>query len=413
MVDLEAFRTETRQWLEENYPAGLRNNHYSGPEEEQDIWGGKKCSWVNPDRKIWLDRMAGRGWTAPMWPEKYGGGGLSRSQAKVLDAEVARLGCKPPLFSLGISMLGPALLEFGSEEQKMHHLPPIVRGDIRWCQGYSEPGAGSDLASLQCKAVKDGDDFVVTGRKVWTSYADRSDWIFCLVRTDPTASKHEGISFLLIDMETAGISTSPIRLISGDSPFCETVFDNVRVPTKNLVGELKKGWDVAKRVLQFERVMVSGMGQGAEARSDTPGASDSRPRSLRALYESRATDSSHMHEQVLGDEVIRAEMSLRAFQLTMRRAGEEAKSGSSTGQEAAMLKLIGSELSKERAELKVRLLGTRGLGWKGEGFDEQELVFTRDWLHSKAGTIAGGSSEIQRNVIAKRILGLPEDRLDL
>jgi len=404
VADLEAFRTQTQQWLEENYPAGLRNNHSSSPEEEQDIWGGKTCSWVNPDRKVWLDRMAGRGWTAPTWPETYGGGGLSQAEARVLDAEMARLGCKSPLFSLGVSMLGPALLEFGSEEQKMYHLPPIVRGDIRWCQGYSELGAGSDLASLQCQAVKDGDDFVVTGRKVWTSYADRSDWIFCLVRTDPTVPKHEGISFLLIDMDSPGVSASPIRLISGDSPFCETVFDEVRVPARNLVGELNKGWDVAKLVLQYERVMVSAMGQGAEASGGR-----SRGRSLRSLYKSPVADTSAPHEPAMADEIVRAEMGLRAFQLTMRRAGEEAKSGSSTGQEAAMLKLIGSELSKERAELKVRLLGTRGIGWEGEGFDEQELVFTRDWLHAKAGTIAGGSSEIQRNIIAKRILGLPEE----
>ncbi|HIL97502.1 MAG TPA: acyl-CoA dehydrogenase [Pseudomonadales bacterium] len=405
--DLEVFRAETRLWLEENYPDGLGSNDYSGPEDEQDIWGGKKCRWVNPERKDWLDRMAGRGWTAPTWPTKYGGGGLSSSQAKVLAAELARLNCKPPLFSLGISMLGPALLEFGTEEQKAQHLPPIVRGEIRWCQGYSEPGAGSDLASLQCKAVRDGDDFVVTGRKVWTSGADKSDWIFCLVRTDPTVSKHEGISFLLIDMESPGVSASPIRLISGDSPFCETVFDVVRVPVSNMVGQLNKGWDVAKRVLQFERVMVSGMGQGNEA-GDKPSLSNARPRSLRSLYRSTTEDASRDHEHALADEVARAEMNLRAFRLTMRRVSEESKSGKSIGQEVAMLKLVSSELSKERSELKVRILGTQGLGWEGEQFDEQELMVTRDWLHSLAGTIAGGSSEIQKNIIAKRILGLPD-----
>ncbi len=408
MVDLETFRADTRAWLEENYPAGLRSNSYKGPEEEQDVWGGKKCRWINPDRKVWVDRMASRGWTAPTWPKKYGGGGLSASEAKVLASELARLGCKPPLFSLGISMLGPALLEFGTEQQRSQHLPPIVRGDIRWCQGYSEPGAGSDLASLQCSAVKDGDEFIVTGRKVWTSHADKSDWIFCLVRTDSTVSKHDGISFLLIDMESPGVSTSPIRLISGDSPFCETVFDEVRVPASNLVGELNKGWSISKRVLQFERAMVSGMGQGAEAGSDKARVDGTRPRSLRSLYKANVDASSQNGEPVLADEIIQAEMDLKAFQLTMRRTVEEAKTGSATGQEVAMLKLVGSESNSKRAELRVRILGTQGLGWEGDGIDEQELMFTREWLSCKAGTIAGGSSEIQRNIIAKRILGLPD-----
>ncbi|MBT5166932.1 MAG: acyl-CoA dehydrogenase [Opitutales bacterium] len=405
---LEAFRAETRAWLEENYPVGLRTTIYKGPEEDQDVWGGKKCEWVNPDRKIWLDRMASRGWTAPTWPKKYGGGGLSRGEAKVLADELARSKCKPPLFSLGISMLGPALLEFGTEAQRAEHLPPIARGDIRWCQGYSEPGAGSDLASLQCKAMKDGDSFIVSGRKVWTSGADKSDWIFCLVRTDSTVPKHEGISFLLIDMDSPGVSTSPIRLISGDSPFCETVFDEVRVPAGNLVGELNKGWSISKRVLQFERAMVSGMGQGAEAGSEKARVDGTRPRSLHALYKANVDPSSQMHKSALADEIIQAEMGLRAFQLTMTRTVEEAKTGSATGQEVAMLKLVGSELNSKRAELRVRILGTQGLGWGDVGFDEQDLMFTREWLSGKAGTIAGGSSEIQKNIIAKRILGLPD-----
>jgi len=405
---LEAFRAETRAWLEENYPDGLRSTVYKGPEEDQDIWGGKKCEWVNPDRKVWLNRMASRGWTAPTWPKKYGGGGLSRGEARILTEELARSQCKPPLFSLGISMLGPALLEFGTEAQRVQHLPAIVRGDIRWCQGYSEPGAGSDLASLQCKAVKDGDSYIVSGRKVWTSGADKSDWIFCLVRTDSTASKHEGISFLLIDMESPGVSASPIKLISGDSPFCETVFDEVRVPASNLVGKLNEGWSISKRVLQFERAMVSGMGQGAEAGSEKARIGGSRPRSLHSLYRANIDASSERPNAVIADEIIQAEMDLRGFQLTMRRTVEEAKTGSATGQEVAMLKLVGSELNSKRAELRVRILGSQGLGWCDDGFDEQELMFTREWLSCKAGTIAGGSSEIQKNIIAKRILGLTD-----
>jgi len=190
--------------------------------EDDEVWGGRRAVFDHPDQKVWLDRMAERGWTAPTWPREYGGGGLSHEQALVLADEMRSLGCRRPLKSFGVWMLGPVLLEFASEEQKRAHIPPIVRGEIRWCQGYSEPGAGSDLASLAARAALDGDEYVVSGHKIWTSHADRSDWMFCLVRTDPGAQKHEGISFLLIDMASPGITARPIRLISGNSPFCET-----------------------------------------------------------------------------------------------------------------------------------------------------------------------------------------------
>ena len=203
--------------------------------------------------------MAERGWTVPDWPKDYGGGGLSAAETAVLKEEMARIGARTPLASFGISMLGPALLMFGTEEQKTHYLPQIARGEIRWCQGYSEPGAGSDLAGLQTKAEDKGDHWLVNGQKVWTSYADKADWIFCLVRTS-TESKQGGISFLLFDMETPGVTTKPILLISGNSPFCETFFDDVKVPRDQVVGEVNKGWDVAKYLLGHEREMISGMG---------------------------------------------------------------------------------------------------------------------------------------------------------
>ena len=256
MSNLDEFRKETRAWLEGNCPESMRT---PTPEEEV-IWGGRKQDWVNPDSKVWMERMAEKGWTVPQWPKEYGGGGLSADEDKVLMQEMMRIRARSPLQSFGIWMLGPALLEFASEEQKKHYLPQIARGEIRWCQGYSEPGHGSDLAGLQTKAEDKGDYYLVNGSKIWTSYADEADWIFCLVRTDSDVAKHDGISFLLFDMESQGVSTSPIKLVSGSSPFCQTFFDNVKVPKSHLVGELNKGWTIAKRLLQHERQMISGIG---------------------------------------------------------------------------------------------------------------------------------------------------------
>ncbi len=260
---LETFRAETRAWLEANCPPEMRQPSQS---EKDACWGGRNWVFQSPAQKLWLERMAAKGWTAPEWPTQYGGGGLSREEAKVLAAEMRSLGCRSPLQSFGIWMLGPALLKYGSEEQKQTYLPPIVRGEIRWCQGYSEPNAGSDLAALQTKAEDAGDHFIVNGQKIWTSYADAADWIFCLVRTDFSAPKHLGISFILFDMTTPGVSTKPITLISGRSPFCETFFDNVKVPKANLVGELNKGWDIAKYLLTHERDMIGGIGDRMGAR---------------------------------------------------------------------------------------------------------------------------------------------------
>jgi alkylation response protein AidB-like acyl-CoA dehydrogenase len=258
MTDLDTFRTETRAWLEANCPPEMREPLRG----EKDLcWGGRTWTFQSDAQRLWLERMAERGWTVPDWPKDYGGGGLSPEETRILKSEMARIGARPPLTSFGISMLGPALLKFGTEEQKKHYLPQIARGEIRWCQGYSEPGAGSDLAGLQTKAEDKGDHWLVNGQKVWTSYADQADWIFCLTRTS-TDSKQGGISFLLFDMETPGVSTKPILLISGSSPFCETFFDDVKVPKSQIVGEVNRGWDVAKYLLGHERGMIAEMGLG-------------------------------------------------------------------------------------------------------------------------------------------------------
>ncbi len=394
MADLEGFREETRKWLEENCPASKR-----GPKADtEEVWGGRRVSYKNPDSKLWLERMSARGWTAPAWPKEYAGGGLSKDEAKILQQEMQRLRCRLPLMSFGISMLGPVLLEFGNEEQKHEHLPKIARGETRWCQGYSEPGAGSDLASLQMRAVLDGDEYVVNGQKIWTSYADKSDWIFCLVRTGPDTPKHDGISFLLIDMASPGVSTAPIRLISGYSPFCQTFLEDVRVPKRNLVGPLNGGWTIAKRLLQFERSVISeGFGVSSRQRS-----LEELARRYMDCPSGMLPDSllrSRMAQQIMEDE---------CFKLTLKRSAEETKAGQGPGPASSMFKYYGTELNKQKYELMISLLGMHGLGWEGEGFEPEELVVTREWLRSKGNSIEGGTSEIQLNIIAKRVLGLPD-----
>jgi acyl-CoA dehydrogenase len=393
MADIEIFRKETRSWLEANCPVEMRQPLES---EEDTCWGGRHWKFKSEAQRRWLERMAAKGWTVPEWPREYGGGGLSRDEVKVLRHEMRAVGCRSPLDSFGIWMLGPALLKYGSEEQKREHLPKIARGEIRWCQGYSEPGSGSDLASLQTRAEQKGDHFVVNGSKIWTSYADKADWIFCLVRTDSKAPKHEGISFLLFDMESPGVSTKPITLISGASPFCQTFFDNVLVPKANLVGKLNHGWEIAKYLLTHEREMIGAMGM-----------TGMRNRSLGEV----AADSVGIESGVLADPLLRGQISSFeidswAFALTLERVGDMAKAGQAHPAVSSMLKYYGCELNKRRLELMVAAGGSDALEW--EGARSRDGYLARSWLRSKANSIEGGTSEVQLNIIAKRILGLPD-----
>ena len=386
------FRNEARDWLAANCPPSLRQGGggYTA--------GGRKAVYGNPDTKLWLDRMAERGWTAPTWPKEYGGGGLTVDEHMILDEEMRRLNAPAPLAGHGLTMIGPAILEFGSPAQCGEHLPPIARGAIRWCQGYSEPGAGSDLASLQMRAVEDGDDYVVNGSKIWTSGADGADWIFCLVRTDPDAPKHEGISFLVLDMETPGVTVSPIELISGSSEFCQTFFDDVRVPKRNLIGQRGQGWTVGKRLLQYERSSIGGRG-GTRQKAKTI---DEWAKEYVGEDDNRIADAAirdRVTEQRIGDE---------AYQLTIRRSFEEATSSQAPSFLSSMFKLYGTEQNMRRNDLLMDILAMQGLGWSGAGFSAAERGATRGWLRSKANSIEGGSSEIQRNIIAKRVLGLPD-----
>ena len=389
MEAIEKFRIETREWLEANCLDSMRTPQ---PENEV-VWGGRNASFKNPDSKVWLERMAERGWTAPMWPKQYGGGGLNKAEFKILREEMAALKCRSPLASFGLSMLGPVLLEFADEHQKMEHLPKIVKGEIRWCQGYSEPGSGSDLAGLQTRAEDMGDHYLVNGQKVWTSYANHADWIFCLVRTDPTAKKQSGISFLLFDMNDPGVETRPIKLISGSSPFCEVFFDNVKVPKRNLVGQLNGGWTIAKRLWEHERAMISDMW--------------SETYSLEGLAkEYLGEQDEQISDPLLRDRIAQLNMNTQAFQLTLDRATEELKSGKGPGAASAMFKLYGTEQNKSRYEILISSLGAQSLGWSGDGFSRKELGITREWLRSRANSIEGGTSEVQLNIIAKRVLNL-------
>ena len=364
--------------------------------EDEAPWGGRKMVWKNPDAKLWLDRMAERGWTAPMWPREYGGGGLSKAQNKVLEQELRRLKARPALMSFGIWMLGPVLLEYATEEQKQRFLPQIVKGEIRWCQGYSEPGAGSDLASLQTKCEDKGDHYLINGQKVWTSYADQADWIFCLVRTD-TNKKHEGISFVLFDMTSPGVEARPIKLISGSSPFCETFFDNVKVPKEQLVGKVNGGWEIAKRLLQYERQNISASGFGGNAGLDVAEAAKTH---VGVDGEGRIADGD------LRARIAAHKMDAHAFMLTVRRAEAESKTGSGPSAAVSIIKYAAAKMNQDRTELLVEALGLQGLGWEGEGFAPDEIAALRAMLRAKGNSIEGGTSEVNLNVVAKRVLGL-------
>jgi len=388
--DLEAFRAETRAWLEANCPAEMRE-----PVRDDDdvFWGGRRATFKNDAQKAWFEACRDKGYTVPAWPKEYGGAGLTPPEAKILRDEMARISARPPLSSFGIWMLGPALLHFGTEEQKKYFLNQIARGEIRWCQGYSEPGSGSDLVSLQTYGEDKGDHWSVNGQKIWTSYANHADWIFCLVRTDKN-DKYRGITFMLFDMESPGVSTKPILLISGNSPFCETFFDDVKVPKSygegipGYVGEINRGWDVAKYLLGHEREMISATGGGDRATS--LGASMSRSGAL--------------------DPILRARMAMfdvdaLAFTAMSEKFLDEIKVGKAHPAQPNMMKYAGTELNKQRNELVMSAGGSRALEWDSEETDGGKPA--RNWLRTKANSIEGGTSEVMLNVISKRILDLP------
>ena len=389
----DAFREEVRDFIEENCPQAMRLGavHF---EDAYEIYQSDAADQ-------WRNAAAERGWTAPAWPAEYGGGGMSKEELRVWQQELTAVKALPPESGMGLAMIGPTLLEFGTEEQKQRHIPKIVTGEARWCQGYSEPGAGSDLAGLQTKAVLDGDNFILNGQKIWTSGAQYANWMFALVRTDPEAPKHDGISFVLLPMDQPGVTVKPIKLISGSSPFCETFFDNAVASREDLVGELNKGWTVGKRLLQFER-------------NSAPPAKSKKKKKRINVYAGIAKEyigedaNGKIADSAIRDKVLTQNIQERAMALTTRRVLDESKASGAPGAATSIFKLVGSTLAKEGSQLKSELRGTAGLAWEGSDFNEDELESTRAWLRDRAVTIYGGTNEVQMNIIAKRVLGLPD-----
>jgi alkylation response protein AidB-like acyl-CoA dehydrogenase len=398
MADLEKFGDELRAWLDASAPASLVGK---GADSAYQTWGGRKAKYANPDSRSWLERAAERGLTAPTWPREYGGAGLSRDEAKIFEQELASRKLPPPLVGFGLMMIGPTILQYGTEAQKREHLPAITRGGVRWCQGYSEPNAGSDLASLQCSAVRDGEAFIVNGQKTWTSYGEVSDWMFLIVRTDPAAKKQQGITFILLDLDTPGVSIRPIRLISGASPFCESFFDNVRIPVRNVIHEINQGWTVAKALLGHERTMIASVFGAGQRSKQTELVIDFARKHL-------GNADGKFEDPLLRDRIAALLMDQTCFELTMQRSRDGAKLGHKPGPETSFFKLYGTELNQRRQELFTALAGQAALGWEGEGYDADDLAVTRDWLRSRGNTIEGGTSEVQLNIIAKRVLDLPD-----
>jgi alkylation response protein AidB-like acyl-CoA dehydrogenase len=400
MSSSESFREEVRTFLRANCPPSLRAPK---PGEQRPAPGPD-------DTKNWARALASQGYSVPTWPKEYGGGSFDKDQAAIISEEISRIGAYNPAVSFGTMMLGPVLLEFANHEQKLEHLTKIASADIRWCQGYSEPGSGSDLASLKTRAVREGDFFIINGQKIWTTGAHLSDWMFCLVRTDPSAPKHQGISFILFDLKTPGVTIKPIRLISGQSQFCEVFFENVKAHAHNLVGKENDGWTIAKRLLQYERTMLSGMGGGGGRRTvdeQTKKRGNVGP-SLLAESARRylGSDGQRLADSSIREEIAIQEIDQLCFGLTTRRAGEEARTQGPSAA-SSMFKMYTSELTKRRSELMVKVMGYKALGWEGEQFSQEELGTTRGWLRSKGNSIEGGTTEVQKNVITKRVLGLP------
>ncbi len=395
---LESFRSDVRTWLVENFPTSLAGRGAA-------LMSAETIDSTEGDAFVWGQRLGAQGWATPTWPAEYGGGGLTQHQARALNQELDRAGAFNPLVrttGMGITMVGPTILEYGSEDQKQRHIPRICRGEVFWALGYSEPNAGSDLASLSTKAEDKGDHWIVNGQKTWTSGADHAQWIGLLVRTDFEVAKRDGISFLMIDMNQPGIETRPIQLIGGESPFCETFFNDARAEKDEMLGDLNAGWSVGKRLLQHERQSqtgaISGVGSGKRK-----SLKDVAKEYVGVDVEGRLADPD------LRSRLTAHLMDAKAHSLTIARVTAEARGNAKVSAAASILKNAASNVLQQRAELTLELMGHNGVGWEGEGFSKDEVNAVRNWLTGKAMSIYGGSFEIQNNIIAKNILGLPEN----
>ena len=396
MQDLEAFREETRAWLKNNFPESLKGSSM-GLEGEAD-------ESLQGDFELWRQRLAAKGWGAPTWPTEYGGAGLSHPEAKVISKEMGKIGAFNPIplmAGMGVTMVGPTVLEYGTDDQKSKHLPGIASGEIRWCLGLSEPNAGSDLASLVTKAEDDGDHFTINGQKVWTSGANISQWCGAVVRTDSSAKKRDGISFVMLPMDQAGVETKPIQLISGVSPFCETFFNDARAEKTDLLGDLNDGWSVVKRLLQHERQSQTQAGSGG-------GGGNKKTIADIAKEYVGVDESGALADPDLRSRLVDHLMDSSAHGLTVSRITAEAKGKVEVSAVASILKNSATRISQTKAELSLEVMGSQGVGWEGDQYSTEELDAVRDWLWGKAISIYGGSYEVQNNIISKNILGLPE-----
>jgi alkylation response protein AidB-like acyl-CoA dehydrogenase len=345
----------------------------------------------------WHRLLYRKGWVAPHWPVEYGGPGFDATRRFILNEEL-ELANAPALSPFGLSMVGPAIIEFGTPAQKARFLPKILSGEEVWCQGYSEPNAGSDLASLRTRAEGDGDHFVINGQKTWTTYAQYADWIFCLVRTDTSGKKQSGISFLLIDLKTPGVTVKPFLTIGGTPAFCETWFDNARVPKANVVGPVDGGWTVAKALLGHERTLIAAVGQiGRQLRS-----------CRRIAAATKTATGTLLDDPAFRAKLARLEIRHRSLQVANWRALSAAQLGKAPGPESSILKIRGSELVQLAYELTMEVMGQDALAWMpapGVIPPNEEAVASM-FCYLRAATIYGGSNEIQRNIIAKQILRL-------
>jgi alkylation response protein AidB-like acyl-CoA dehydrogenase len=383
----EAFRREVREWVKSAMPPEMA--------EKAAVDGNFSMDEVMQWHRILFEK----GWVAPNWPEEHGGPGWDAARRFIFTEELEALGT-PQLSPFGLSMVGPLLIQFGTDAQKQRFLPKILSGEEVWCQGYSEPNAGSDLASLRCTAEAEGDHFVVNGQKTWTTYAQYADWIFCLVRTDPDVKKQAGISFLLIDMKAEGVDVKPM-LTSGHTPaFCDTYFDNVKVPKENIVGRVNQGWTMAKALLGHERTLIAAVGQSARAIQRVKRIASRKLRDGKPLLD----------DPLFRAKVARLEIELEAHRMANYRSVASAQLGHAPGPESSILKLRGSEILQRAMELAMDAMGENALSW----FNDPGVVSPEEqWVasffnYSRATTIYGGSNEIQKNIIAKMILGLPQ-----
>lgn len=393
MSEFDQFRQDVRSWIQDNFPKSLAGNNPAvvGYADE-----------LAEDHDVWRLRLADQGWGAPTWPRAYGGAGLSQREEKIINDELTAANAFNPIPGkalMGVTMVGPTILDYGTEEQKKKHLIPIARGEVTWCLGLSEPGAGSDLASLRTKAADNGDHYVINGSKIWTSGAHYSDWCGAVVRTDPDAKKRNGISFVMLPMNQDGVEPRPLKLISGASAFCETFFNDAVAEKSDLLGPLNEGWSVVKRLLQHERQSQIG--------APTAGAKTERVQDVARRYVGIGEDGK-LKDADLRQRLAKHLMDRHSHSLTLARVAAEAKGNVEVSAAASILKNSATTVSQTRADLMLEIMGDQGLGWEGDAFDPNELETVRSWLYGMASSIAGGSFEIQYNIISKNILGLPE-----